>query len=278
LNARSPQDSFALYVARLNPAYREFVDSFDAERVWAQVIVKREGNGFILRHLHDRDANPATLKNITVPDLRQFATLDAFGQFRPLRSAPDLVSGWICQCKTEEEVARGIQELYPGSVPDWYSAKNGVSAAANYREFTNRQSGMYRITQLLTDTQAAQVIVACCNARFCLKRRLWSVEGLAQEAAESKSAIPCLEPCAVLLELARRATRIEQEDKTSVQLPVSDFATLVRAAKLLLEAGKPSERTGNISSPLNPRRLQLVVEKYGAAADAATDKAEESAS
>jgi hypothetical protein len=265
-------------VSGLNPAYRAFLDSLGAERVWAQLLITREGVGFTLRHVRDRDANPAPLKTITVPDLRKLAMFDASGQFRPLRSAPDLVNGWVCHCKTDEELARAIQQLYPGSIPDWYSTQNRVPPITNYREFTNRQSGMYRITQFLTDTQAAQVIAACCNRRFCLKRRLWTVESLAPDDAESKSAIPCLEPCAVLLELARKATRIEQEDKTSVQISGSELATLVLAAKLLLETGSSGERTGDISSPLNPRRLQLVVEKFGTAADAARDKPEESSS
>jgi hypothetical protein len=264
-------------VTGLNPAYRAFLESIEAERVWAQVLIKRQGAEFTLRHVHDRDANSATLKALTISDLRKLATFDAMGQFRPLRSAPDLVSGWVCHCKTQEELARGIQELYPGSVPDWHSTQNTVPPVTNYRSFTNRQSGMYRITQFLTDSQAAQVIAACCNPHLCLKRRFWTVEGLAPDHAESKSAIPCLEPCALLLELARKAARIEQEDKTSVQLPGSDLATLVGAAKALLETGKAGERTGNIGSSLNPRRLQLVVEKYGLAADAA-DGPEESSS
>jgi hypothetical protein len=278
LNAPSPQGILHLHVTGLNPAYRAFLEALGAERVWAQVLIQRHDSGFSLRHSNDRSANPATLKALTIPDLRKLAMVDAAGQFRPLRSAPDLVSRWICHCKTDEELARAIQELYPGSIPDWYSTQDAVPPTTNYREFTNRQSGMYRITQFLTDTQAAQVIAACCHARFCLKRRFWTVEGLSPDAAESKSAIPCLEPCAVLLELARKATRIEQEEKTSVQLPASDLATLVGAAKFLLETSGAGERAGNIGSPLNPRRLQLVVEKYGSAADAATDKAEESSS
>jgi hypothetical protein len=265
-----------LGVTGLNPAYRAFLEFVEDERVWAQVLITRQGAEFTLRHLRDRDADSATLKRLTTPDFRKLAMFDAAGQFRPLRSAPDLVSGWVCHCKTPEELARAIQELYPGSIPDWFSTQNGVPPVTHYRPFTSRQSGMYRIAQFLTDTQAAQVIAACCNPRLCLKRRFWTVEGLAPDPAESKSAIPCLEPCALLLELARKAARIEQEDKTSVQLPASDLATLVGAAKTLIETGRAGERTGNIGCSLNPRRLQLVVEKYGSAVDAADGPEENS--
>jgi hypothetical protein len=51
--------------------------------------------------------------------------------------------------------------------------------------------------------------------------------------------------------------------------------TFVSAAKALLESGMASERIGNIGSPLNPRRLQLVVEKYSAAVDASKKQDED---
>lgn len=277
LKADMGEGTFHLHLTGLNPAYRAFLDSLGAERVWAQVLIQREASGFALRHLKDRNADLATLKTIKIEDLRKLAMFDSAGQFRPLRSAPDLVTHWICSCKTEDELARAIQDLYPGSIPDWYAVQNEVPPATNYREFTNRQTGMYRLTQFLTDAQAAQVIRACCDVRFCLKRRFWTVDGLPLDASETKSEIACLEPCAILLELARKATRIEQEEKTPVQLPASDLASLVGAAKMSLETGRAGERTGNIGSPLNSRRLQLVVEKYGAAAETA-DNAEESAS
>jgi hypothetical protein len=72
---------------------------------------------------------------------------------------------------------------------------------------------MYRITQMLDDAQAREVIRACCNAGCCLKRRLWTVESLAPDAPAEKSEIPCWEPCAILLESARKAVRVEQAEK-----------------------------------------------------------------
>ena len=121
---------------------------------------------------------------------------------------------------------------------------------------------MYRITQLLTDVQAADVIRATCHARFCLKQRLWTVPGLETDSTTSKSAIPCLEPCAVLLELARKATRIEQEEKLPVQLSRSELESLLAGAEMMNASGLARERIGDMDSPANPRRLQLLLEKF----------------
>ena len=106
---------------------------------------------------------------------------------------------------------QALNQLYPGAIADWYAAQTQPVPVTNYREFTERQTGMYRIATLLDDQQAAAVIRAGCHRRCCLKRRHWLVAGLEPDPAAEKSLIPCLEPCAVLLELARQAVRLEQE-------------------------------------------------------------------
>ncbi|HXG47426.1 MAG TPA: hypothetical protein VNO52_07375, partial [Methylomirabilota bacterium] len=129
----------------------------------------------------------------------------------------------------------------------------------HYREFTSRQTGMYRVTQMLTDDQAARVIRVGCRARFCLKRRLWTVPGLEPDLPEDKSIVPCLEPCAVLLEFARKAARIEQAQ--TVPLPVEDVATVVAALGMELERTRDDGREADFSDPLNRRRVQLLLER-----------------
>src|SRR3989442_3355012 len=93
---------------------------------------------------------------------------------------------------------------------------------------------MYRITTLLSDAQAAEVTRACCHKMFCLKRRLWTANGLAPDPVEDKSLIPCLEPCAILLELARKAMRIVQEEKMRLDLSHGEAATLAAALQIAL--------------------------------------------
>lgn len=247
--------------APANPALEAFVRYIAPERIWCEVLIESAGNEFSLRHVADRNTPANQLTRITIPEARKLATFNAAGQFRPLRSSPDLARGWMLTCPTAHDLWRTMQELYPGSIPDWFAAQSGA-APTNYREFTNRQTGMYRIASMLTDTQASQVTRAACHPRFCLKQRLWTVPGLAPDAAATKSAIPCLEPCAVLLELARKATRIEQEDKLSVQLSRSELESLLAAAETVLATGLVAERVGNIASPVNPRRLQLLLEKF----------------
>ena len=244
-----------------NPAIEAFVESIAPEKIWAEVLAERSGSGFMLRHVADRALSVDQLKKVSIPEARRVAMFTAAGGFRPLRSSPDLARGWVLYCSDCNDLWRALQELYPGSLPDWFAVQNGPTPVTNYRDFTNRQTGMYRITQLLTDVQAADVTRAACHPRFCLKQRLWTVPGLEADPTATKSAIPCLEPCAVLLELARKATRIEQEEKLPVQLSRSELESLLAAAEMTMASGFARERIGDMGSPANPRRLQLLLEK-----------------
>ena len=120
---------------------------------------------------------------------------------------PNLRAGWLCRAASDAELEAALDQLYPGAIADWFAAHQPLPPVTHYRDFTARQSGMYRITTMLADAQAAQVTRVCCDARHCLKRRLWTAPGLAPDAADAKSLIPCLEPCAVMLEFARKAVR-----------------------------------------------------------------------
>lgn len=245
----------------VNPAIDAFVRALGSEKLWGEIIIRKRDGAFELCHNADRDSSPPQLKRISIVEARRLATYNKAGQFRPLHSAPDLPNGWILLCQNEVELWRALQEFYPGSVPDWFGVQNNAKIT-DYREFTNRQSGMYRISQLLTDEQAANVTRAGCHARFCLKQRLWAVPGLARDNVATKSEIPCLEPCAVLLELARKAARIEQEEKSEVKLSKSELESFIGAAEAAIASSAAGERLGNIGSARNPRRLQLLIEKF----------------
>ena len=145
---------------------------------------------------------------------RHFAQFNAAGEFRPLKSAPDLRRGWRLSVANDTELETALTHLYPGAVPDWFAAQSPNPPVTNYREYTARQSGMYRITAMLTDAQAAEVINTVCDKTRCLKHRLWTVAEILVDPPAAKSLIPCLEPCAVLMESARKELRASQQENS----------------------------------------------------------------
>lgn len=205
-----------------NPALKKFVAEIGNELILAQMLIWRLKKGFELRHVADRDAAEKALRLVNLTEARALAQFTASGEFRPLKSAPSLQRGWRIIAVDDTELDAALSRLYPGAVADWFAAQSPDPSVTHYREYVNRQSGMYRITAMLTDTQAADVARAVCDARCCLKRRLWTVPGLLPDAAAEKSLIPCLEPCAVLMEAARKAVRTEQEENRSMKLAEAD--------------------------------------------------------
>ena len=199
----------------VNPALDTFAASVGGELALAQVLIRREERGFELRHVQDRQAASDDLRSISLNDVRTLAQFTVSGTFRPLKSAPNLQSGWRLAVRDEAKLERALDQFYPGAIADWFAARSPNPPVTNYREFTARQTGIYEITATLNDQQAAQMIRSCCDAKHCLKRPLWTVERLAPDATEEKSLIPCLEPCAVLLESSLQFARTKQRERNS---------------------------------------------------------------
>ena len=245
-----------------NPALEAFVAVLGPELVFGQVCIRTAGTGHELCHVADRDEAPSRLRRVAVEELRALAQTTKEGAFRPLKSAPSLPCGWFTPIRNTTELERALNHLYPGAITDWYAARGNPPPTTGYREFSARQTGMYRITTMLSDVQAGEMIQACCHAGVCLKRRHWTVEGLAPDAADGKSLIPCLEPCAILLEFARKTARMGQEEKIDVSLSPSELETIgTSLEKPLAVANHGDLREADFNAPGNPRRQQLVLRR-----------------
>ena len=105
-----------------NPAVEKFAAQIRDELVLAQVLITRTERGYELRHLADRDAAPETLRLLALDELRLLAQSTAAGAFRPLKSAPNLRTGWRATAD-DAELEIALDHLYPGAVTDWFAAR-----------------------------------------------------------------------------------------------------------------------------------------------------------
>ena len=135
-----------------------------------------------------------------------------------MKSAPTLQTGWRIVVANDAELEIALNQLYPGAIADWHATQTANPPVTHYLEFSNRQSGMYRVTAKLSDAQVVEVVKTTCDKKFCLKRRLWTARGVGPDPAAEKSLIPCLEPCAILLESARQTMRLDQREKMGQKL------------------------------------------------------------
>jgi hypothetical protein len=197
---------------------------------------------------------------VSLEELRALAERTTEGHFRPLFSTPNLQSGWVWVGNDESCLERVLQIFYPGALADWWYARRGSWPIANYRDFTRRQTGMYRITALLSDDEVREVFGACCSPAFCLKRRIWGVENQEPQLDGTKSVIPCFEPCAILLELSRKAARLSQ-DNIALKLSREEIAALIDWAEKPPAQRDEEFKEADFSDSNNPRRKALLLEK-----------------
>lgn len=226
-----------------------------ARLAWGDILIRKRKDGFELRHQRDEASEASALRETGVSELQDVAGKTAAGQFRPLKSAPNLRDGWVCTVPNTEELWRALNVLYPGSVADWHATLDPGFRAITFQEFAGRQSGMYRIAASLDSAQARQVARATCHMRFCLKQRWWTTEPEERASKPQDMVIPCLDPCSFLLDAARKAARTAQEPPLSLELAPSELELMLSTVAKRLETG--------VEDPLvDGRRLQLLLEKY----------------
>jgi hypothetical protein len=258
-----------------SPALAAFVAALPARLEFAQVLISRRGEAFELRHLADAAFDDSVLELVEIQSLRELANHTQAGAFRPLKSAPNLRSGWRTLAHSSAELETALSHLYPGALADWHAARQISVPVTHYRDYVNRQTGMYRITQMLDDAQVRAVALAACHRDSCLKQRLWGGPELEVDSPTAKSVIPCLEPCAMLLEFARKSMRLEQGEKVMAKLSEGDLQTLLAAVDLALAQPPADGREADFAAPDNPRRLRrlkLQLERWLAEVPEKADK------
>jgi len=239
-----------------NPALQTFVAELPLRLEFAQALISRRENAFELRHVADATITDSALELVEIESLRDLANHTQTGAFRPLKSAPNLRNGWRALAHSAEELETALAHLYPGALADWHAARQTPVLVTHYRDYVNRQTGMYRITQMLSDTQVRDAALAACHRDSCLKQRLWGGPELPADERTEKSLIPCLELCPMLLEFARKSMRLEQEEKALAKLSEGDLQTLLAAVDLALAQPPPDGREADFAAPENPRRLR----------------------
>ena len=105
-------------------------------------------------------------------------------------------------------VRRALDYFYPAMTGVWLSHTRGELVPVVLRETLARQTGMYRVTQKLTDAQARALIDTFCAG--CLKHRLWEIAAPnPTPPAFPARSLPllCHEACNLLVAQAREAVK-----------------------------------------------------------------------
>jgi hypothetical protein len=243
-------------------AFAAWVDESSGGRTFGQVLVRAIPTvGYSLRHKDDADVE--NLDPYEDPRAaREIAKLTEAGDYRPLKSSPNLRRGWELRVGDARQLAVAMNYLYPAGIVHWYLYREGRLEVTDFRENAARQSGIYKRIQRLSDEGVQDAARACCEDAVCLKRTLWDVDDktpLAMERGEGE--IPCPEPCSVFISFARRVRLFERENRRDLDAAGlspserEDLVALVEAA-----AGGAGEikfaREAEFEKPLNERRMR----------------------
>ena len=243
-------------------AFARWVDEAPEGRRFGQVLVRREpSGGYELRQVNDENVNERALEVHTDPRAaRELAKLTESGEYRPLKSSPNLRRGWLLRVVDTVGLGVAMNYLYPAGVVHWYLYREGRLGVTNFRENAARQSGIYKRVQRLSDEGVQHAAKACCDDTVCLKKILWNVDAETPlEMYRGKGEIPCPEPCSIFVSFARRVRLFEREKRHDVDAPSlspsekEDLAALVEAAAT---GHVGFAREAEFEEPLNERRLR----------------------
>ena len=136
-------------------------------------VEKKKGACFVLSHRGD-----ASLDRVQTyqhaEDAIEIAKYDDAGNYRPLKTAPNLRHGWRLELVTVEELRRALDYFYPGRLAVLAAWKRGYLKTAALRETLDRQSGMYRVAAKISDMQIDDVVADFCRSDSgCLRTILW---------------------------------------------------------------------------------------------------------
>jgi sirohydrochlorin cobaltochelatase len=176
-----------------------------------QLRIARTSEGWELRHSDDRARTDLAL-HTRVEDARHLANLDDFGAFRPLKTARNLAHGWRLVVRDAAELRIALDAFYPAMLGVGESFRRNELGFVPLRATLGRQTGMYRVTQKISDEQAKETIDGFCAG--CLKQRLWEIDGANPEPVkivERELPLICQEACNLLVAEVRKVVKTAEK-------------------------------------------------------------------
>src|SRR5882724_1533241 len=129
--------------------------------------------GFVVSHRDDESLDQLQTYR-DAEDAVGIAKYDDAGEYRPLKTAPNLRHGWRLELATVEDLRRTLDYFYPSRLAVFTAWKSGYLKTTALRETLDRQSGMYRVAAKISDPQINDLVADFCRSDSgCLRTILW---------------------------------------------------------------------------------------------------------
>ena len=145
-----------------------------ASSYFGQIVIQKTSTGrFVLLHRDDEMLDQLQIFR-SAEDAIEIAKYDDAGNYRPLKTAPNLRHGWQLELDTLEQLRRALDYFYPGRLAVFSASKSGKLQTTPLRETLDRQSGMYRVAAKISDSQIDDLVADFCRSDGgCLRTILW---------------------------------------------------------------------------------------------------------
>jgi sirohydrochlorin cobaltochelatase len=141
---------------------------------FGQILIRRTSSGhFGLCHRDDEGRDDLqVLRN--PEETVELARYDDAGNYRPLKTAPNLRHGWRLEIADVSELQRALDYFYPGRLAMLAAWKENRLTTTPFRQTLDRQSGMYRIAAKISDEEIDDLVGNFCRSNGgCLRTILW---------------------------------------------------------------------------------------------------------
>jgi len=191
-----------------------------------QISIERSDRDFVL--CHRDDLGRRDLHDYPAENAREIARFDDAGNYRPLKTAPDLRHGWRLELVDLTELRRALDYFYPGRLAMFAEWKENRLTTTTLRGTLDRQSGMYRVAAKISDEQINDLVGSFCRSNGgCLRTILWKrdergaipstklppnkFDASHDQTGHGKSVIPllCQEACSLLVAECRKVVKGE---------------------------------------------------------------------
>jgi sirohydrochlorin cobaltochelatase len=213
-----------------DPIEKTLAAALRASAAIGQVSIQpTERGGFVLCHRDGQGGKPEIFRK--PEDAIEIARYDDAGNYRPLKTAPNLRHGWRLEVADLSELRRALDYFYPARLAMLAAFDENRLATTTLRETLDRQSGMYRVAAKISDEQVNDLVGNFCRSDGgCLRTILWKRDesGAApstklpadkfdpayDQAGRGENAIPllCQEACALLVNECRKVVKGEAEE------------------------------------------------------------------
>jgi sirohydrochlorin cobaltochelatase len=137
-------------------------------------IETRDDGTFALTHREDAPGDDL-VPCAQADDAARLARFDDAGNYRPLKTAPNLRHGWRLILPDRSALGVALDLFYPGRLAAFLAWETGSLATTPLRETLQRQTGMYRPAARISDEEANTLVGRFCRSEGgCLRTIRWT--------------------------------------------------------------------------------------------------------